>query len=147
MLVWAGLILFLVLFGATWLLGMIVILPLLGHATWHAYRDTVEKPTGQPDPALIVSHDPGTALPSEKPVLSKPVGLTNRLPPLSASTSLQPSAMSMARASPVFPSGIPGEAIAAEYLQRIAGDLERGLGGRHLGGDGACKAGSAQWRL
>ena len=44
MLVWAGLILVLVLFGfATGLLGMIVILPLLGHATWHAYRDTVEE--------------------------------------------------------------------------------------------------------
>lgn len=41
---WAGLVVGLVLFGfATWLLGMIVVVPLLGHATWHAYRDIVEE--------------------------------------------------------------------------------------------------------
>lgn len=38
--VWAGLIAALVAVGfATMLVGMLVIFPLLGHATWHAYRD------------------------------------------------------------------------------------------------------------
>lgn len=42
MLLWAGLILSLLLFGfATALLGLAVTLPLIGHATWHAYRETV----------------------------------------------------------------------------------------------------------
>lgn len=42
MLVWATLVLLLVVAGfATWLLGMVLIFPLLGHATWHAYRDLV----------------------------------------------------------------------------------------------------------
>jgi uncharacterized membrane protein len=41
-LVWACLIVLLVALGfATMLLGMIVVVPLLGHATWHAYRDLV----------------------------------------------------------------------------------------------------------
>lgn len=44
MLVWALLIVGLVTLGyVTWLLGMVVVLPLLGHATWHAYRDIVEE--------------------------------------------------------------------------------------------------------
>jgi uncharacterized membrane protein len=43
MLVWAGLIVGLVLLGfITNFLGMIVIFPLLGHATWRAYRELVE---------------------------------------------------------------------------------------------------------
>jgi uncharacterized membrane protein len=43
MLVWAVLIAGLVLVGfATGLLGMVVIFPLLGHATWRAYRELVE---------------------------------------------------------------------------------------------------------
>jgi len=43
MLVWALLIVLLVTVGfATWLLGMIVIYPLLGHATWRAYRELVD---------------------------------------------------------------------------------------------------------
>ena len=42
MLVWAGLISALVLFGfATKLLGMVLVFPLLGHATWRAYRELV----------------------------------------------------------------------------------------------------------
>jgi uncharacterized membrane protein len=37
---WALLIVLLVLLGLlTWLLGLLVITPLLGHASWHAYRD------------------------------------------------------------------------------------------------------------
>ncbi|NQZ52757.1 MAG: DUF2189 domain-containing protein [Piscirickettsiaceae bacterium] len=44
MLVWAALIVLLTAIGfATFLVGMIVIYPLLGHATWYAYRDLVEK--------------------------------------------------------------------------------------------------------
>ena len=44
MLVWALLLVGLVALGfATRLWGMIIILPLLGHATWYAYRDIVEE--------------------------------------------------------------------------------------------------------
>jgi len=43
MLVWAGLIVCLTAGGfITLLLGMVVVAPLLGHATWHAYRDLVK---------------------------------------------------------------------------------------------------------
>jgi uncharacterized membrane protein len=43
MLIWASLIVLLVAFGfATFLVGMVVVFPLLGHATWHAYRDLVQ---------------------------------------------------------------------------------------------------------
>ncbi len=42
MIVWAAIIVALTALGfATLLLGMIVVAPLLGHATWHAYRDLV----------------------------------------------------------------------------------------------------------
>jgi uncharacterized membrane protein len=42
MLLWAAAIAGLTLIGfATFLLGLVVILPVLGHATWHAYRDLV----------------------------------------------------------------------------------------------------------
>lgn len=42
MVVWAVLILLLVAAGfATLLVGMVVVFPLLGHATWHAYRELV----------------------------------------------------------------------------------------------------------
>ena len=44
LMLWALLVVALVVFGfATWMLGMILIVPLLGHATWHAYRDIVEE--------------------------------------------------------------------------------------------------------
>jgi len=43
MLVWAAIIVSCVVLGfATGLLGFIVLLPLLGHATWHAYRETID---------------------------------------------------------------------------------------------------------
>lgn len=43
MVVWAALIVALVALGfATLTIGLIVLLPWLGHATWHAYRDLVE---------------------------------------------------------------------------------------------------------
>ena len=42
MIVWAALIVILTMIGfAPFLFGMIVVAPLLGHATWHAYRDLV----------------------------------------------------------------------------------------------------------
>lgn len=43
MLLWAGLIAVFVVFGlVTAYLGLIVTLPVIGHASWHAYRDLVE---------------------------------------------------------------------------------------------------------
>lgn len=42
MLLWAALIVLLTLAGlATWNLGLVLTLPLIGHATWHAYREVV----------------------------------------------------------------------------------------------------------
>jgi uncharacterized membrane protein len=39
---WSALIVGITAFGfATLLVGMIIVAPLLGHATWHAYRDLV----------------------------------------------------------------------------------------------------------
>jgi uncharacterized membrane protein len=44
MLVWAGLIVSLIVIGgvASLSIGLVVILPVIGHASWHAYRDLVE---------------------------------------------------------------------------------------------------------
>ena len=43
MLLWAAMVVALTLLGfATLLFGLIVLMPLLGHASWHAYRDLVE---------------------------------------------------------------------------------------------------------
>jgi uncharacterized membrane protein len=43
MAIWSSLIMLLVLLGfATLLLGLAVLLPVLGHASWHAYRDLVD---------------------------------------------------------------------------------------------------------
>jgi len=43
MVLWAGMIVVLTLLGfATLLFGLIVLMPLIGHASWHAYRDLVE---------------------------------------------------------------------------------------------------------
>lgn len=42
MLVWSGMILVLTAVGyATFLVGLVLVVPLLGHATWHAYKETV----------------------------------------------------------------------------------------------------------
>ncbi len=42
-LVWAVLIALLTAIGfATLMLGMVIVFPLLGHASWHAYRDLVK---------------------------------------------------------------------------------------------------------
>ncbi|MGF1644005.1 MAG: DUF2189 domain-containing protein [Thiotrichales bacterium] len=43
MIVWAGLIMLATLFGlATLMLGFILVVPIIGHGTWHAYRDLVD---------------------------------------------------------------------------------------------------------
>jgi uncharacterized membrane protein len=43
MLLWAALVVMLTLLGfASLLFGLIILMPLLGHASWHAYRDLVE---------------------------------------------------------------------------------------------------------
>ncbi len=42
MMVWAGLIAGLMVVGfATWFIGLAILFPVLGHATWHAYRELV----------------------------------------------------------------------------------------------------------
>lgn len=63
MAVWASLLLLFVLVGfATLTLGLIIAVPLLGHASWHAYRDLIDAehlperlPKGQPDSELVRS--------------------------------------------------------------------------------------------
>jgi len=43
MAVWAALLMGLTLFGfVTAFLGMMIVIPLLGHASWHAYRDLID---------------------------------------------------------------------------------------------------------
>ena len=43
MLVWAALIVILTAIGfATFNIGLVVLMPIIGHATWHAYRDLIE---------------------------------------------------------------------------------------------------------
>ena len=43
MAVWSSMIVVLTALGfAPFLLGMIIVAPVLGHATWHAYRDLIE---------------------------------------------------------------------------------------------------------
>jgi uncharacterized membrane protein len=45
MLIWAALIVALVVVGiGTAYVGMVITMPILGHATWHAYRDLVDSP-------------------------------------------------------------------------------------------------------
>ncbi len=42
MVLWAALIVLLIAIGfATWMVGLAITLPLVGHATWHAYRDLI----------------------------------------------------------------------------------------------------------
>jgi len=46
MLLWAAIIVALTAVGfATYYLGLIVTIPVIGHATWHAYRDVIERQT------------------------------------------------------------------------------------------------------
>ena len=44
MAMWAAVVMVLVLVGAATVVGLVFVLPLLGHATWHAYRDLVQSP-------------------------------------------------------------------------------------------------------
>jgi uncharacterized membrane protein len=47
MLLWAVVIVGLIALGfATFYAGLVVVVPLIGHATWHAYRETVKPPIG-----------------------------------------------------------------------------------------------------
>jgi hypothetical protein len=47
MLVWATLIVGLTVIGfVTLLVGMVIVAPLLGYATWQAYRDLIASPSG-----------------------------------------------------------------------------------------------------
>jgi len=60
MAVWASLLLVLVLVGfAAAVIGLIVIVPLLGHASWHAYRDLVDVDAL---PERLSPTDPGRAV-------------------------------------------------------------------------------------
>lgn len=53
MLVWAASIVFLVLLGiATFYVGFVVVLPVVGHATWHAYRETIDADAWELGPGL-----------------------------------------------------------------------------------------------
>ena len=42
MLLWGSMIVILVLVGVLTIIGLIFVLPLTGHATWHAYRETID---------------------------------------------------------------------------------------------------------
>ena len=58
MLLWAGVIVFLTGLGMiVGLLGLVVTLPLVAHATWHAYRDVI---SFEPEPAEGASVPPRT---------------------------------------------------------------------------------------
>jgi uncharacterized membrane protein len=40
---WAALMVVVTLLGlGSWMLGLVAVMPLLGHASWHAYRDLVD---------------------------------------------------------------------------------------------------------
>lgn len=49
LLLWAVTIVVLVAIGiATWFLGLIIVMPILGHASWHAYRELVQRDASDP---------------------------------------------------------------------------------------------------
>lgn len=61
MALWAALILGFTLLGlASLLLGLVAVLPMLGHASWHAYRDLV-------DASALPERDGGAARPGRRP--------------------------------------------------------------------------------
>ena len=55
--IWAAILLVMTLLGlCSLLLGLVAVVPLLGHASWHAYRDLVDTsdlPSRQQDPTLV----------------------------------------------------------------------------------------------
>lgn len=58
MLVWAALIIVLIVVGiVTFYLGFIVLLPIVGHATWHAYKDTIDADAWELGPGLGQAKD------------------------------------------------------------------------------------------
>ena len=55
MLIWGGVIVVLVLIGiVTFYVGFIVLLPWVGHATWHAYKETIDADAWELGPGLGV---------------------------------------------------------------------------------------------
>ena len=44
MVFWAVLIMVLVMAAVVTVIGLVVLIPVLGHASWHAYRDVVQPP-------------------------------------------------------------------------------------------------------
>ncbi|VAW48015.1 putative cytochrome c oxidase, subunit I [hydrothermal vent metagenome] len=56
MLIWGFVIVVLILIGVfTFFIGFIVLLPLVGHATWHAYKDTIDADAWELGPGLGVN--------------------------------------------------------------------------------------------
>jgi uncharacterized membrane protein len=53
MLIWGLLIVSLILIGImTFYIGFVVLLPVVGHATWHAYKDTIDADAWELGPGL-----------------------------------------------------------------------------------------------
>ncbi len=58
MILWSALILVMTIIGyAPLLAGMLIVAPLLGHATWYAYADLIARPFAVP-PVDVAHHDP-----------------------------------------------------------------------------------------
>ena len=61
MLVWATSIIVLIVIGIlTFYIGFIVALPVVGHATWHAYKDTIDADAWDLGPGLSTSEEPSS---------------------------------------------------------------------------------------
>jgi len=53
MFVWASSIIVLIVIGIlTFYIGFVVLLPVVGHATWHAYKDTIDAEAWELGPGL-----------------------------------------------------------------------------------------------
>jgi len=53
MLLWAGMIVLLIVIGIlTFYIGFVVLLPIVGHATWHAYKETIDAEAWELGPGL-----------------------------------------------------------------------------------------------
>ncbi len=71
MILWSALILVLTIIGyAPLLAGMLIIAPLLGHATWYAYDDMIVRPLAVRP--VNVTHDPSTRTGSRRKVHANP---------------------------------------------------------------------------
>ncbi len=70
MILWSALILLMTIIGyAPLLAGMLIIAPLLGHATWYAYADTISRPLAV---RQVAAHDPVMQAGSRRPVHVNP---------------------------------------------------------------------------